>query len=200
VEKLGERGPAWVARAAAWLTRRRLAALLYLALAAVGAVQLILGLDQVGGGVTSAHVHAGTDATSGHLWHESAAWNVAVGAGYLFIALRRNRPSGLVPMLTAFVGMLLLLSLNDLTADRVDGTRLVSHGFVILGYLLVVALSKVTGEAARPPGARVGGSSGWRAHFADEDDAEVAPKVPALRLVPRHPGPLTADHDERQAA
>jgi predicted anti-sigma-YlaC factor YlaD len=196
--KLGERGPAGVAAAAAWLTRRRLAVLLYLALAAVGAVQLILGLDQIGGGVTSAHVHAGADATSGHLWHESAAWNVAVGAGYLFIALRRSRPTGLVPMLTAFVGMLLLLSLNDLTADRVDGTRLVSHGFVILGYLLVVALSRVAGEAARPPGARAG--STWRAHFADDDEAEVAPRVPALRLLPRHPGPLTADHDERRAA
>ncbi len=197
--KLSGRGPAgFAAAAAAWLTRRRLAVLLYLGLAAVGAVQLILGLDQIGGGVTSAHAHAGADATSGHLWHESAAWNVAVGAGYLFIALRRSRPTGLVPMLTAFVGMLLLLSLNDLTADRVDGTRLVSHGFVILGYLLVVALSRVAGEAARPPGAR--GGSSWRAHFADDDETEVAPRVPALRLLPRHPGPLTADHDERRAA
>lgn len=200
--KLSGRGPGWVTDVVTWLTYRRMAALLYLALAAVGAVQLILGLDQVGGGVTSAHVHAGTDATAGHLWHESAAWNVAVGAGYLFIALRRNRPSGLVPMLTAFVGMLLLLSLNDLTADRVDSTRLVSHGFVILGYLLVVALSKVTGHAARPPGARVDGGTGssWRAHFTDDEEAEEMPRVPALRLVPRHPGPLTADHDEPQAA
>jgi predicted anti-sigma-YlaC factor YlaD len=198
LDKLGSRGPAWLSTAAEWLTRRRLAVLLYLTLAAVGAVQLILGLDQVGGGVTSAHVHAGADATSGHLWHESAAWNVAVGAGYLFIALRRSRPTGLVPMLTAFVGMLLLLSLNDLTGDRVDGTRLVSHGFVILGYLLVVALSKVAGETARPPGANAGSS--WRAYFADEDEPEMAPRVPALRLVPRHPGPLTADHDERRAA
>jgi predicted anti-sigma-YlaC factor YlaD len=177
-------------------TRARLATALYIALAAVGSVQLILGLDQVGGDGTGAHVHAGLDATSGHLWHESAAWNVAVGAGYLFIALRRNRPAGLVPMLTAFVGMLLLLSLNDLTADRVDGTRLISHGFVILGYLLVVALSKVTGETAQPPGARADHGSGWRAHFTEEDEAAVTP--PALRLVPRRPGPLTAD--ERRAA
>ena len=87
---------------------------LYVALAAVGAVQLILGLAQVGGGASGGHVHTGLDATPGHLWHESAAWNVAVGAGYLFIALRRNRPTGLVPMLTAFVGTLLLLSVNDL--------------------------------------------------------------------------------------
>jgi hypothetical protein len=93
-----------------------------------GAVQLILGLAQVGGSDIGDHVHGGLGATAGHLWHESAAWNVAVGAGYLFLALRRSRPTGLVPMLTAFVGMLLLLSVNDLTAARVDGTRLVSHG------------------------------------------------------------------------
>lgn len=189
------------ARARRWRlpVQARLAAALYIALAAVGAVQLILGLNQVGGG-TGTHVHAGLGATPGHLWHESAAWNVAVGAGYLFIALRRSRPTGLVPMLTAFVGMLLLLSLNDLTADRVDGTRLVSHGFVILGYLLVVALSKVTRETAAPPGARADGGTGWRARFTEEHDVAVTPNAPALRLVPRHPGPLTAAHDEHRAA
>jgi predicted anti-sigma-YlaC factor YlaD len=177
-----------------------LAALLFVALAGVGAVQLILGLDQIGGGVSAAHVHTGVDATPGHLWHESAAWNVAVGAGYLFIALRRTRPSGLVPMLTAFVGMLLLLSVNDLTGDRVDGTRLVSHGFVILGYLLVVALSKIPGGFAEPPGARAdtGAGSGWRARFADDEEAEAPAPWPGLRLVP--PGPLTAEHDKRHAA
>lgn len=176
--------------------RLRLTTALYVALAAVGAVQLILGLDQIGGGVSgAAHVHTGLDATPGHLWHESAAWNVALGAGYLFIALRRTRPSGLMPMLTAFVGMLLLLSVNDLTGDRVDATRLVSHGFVILGYLLIATLSRMPGGFAAPPGARAG--SGWRASFVEEET--VAPAFrPGLRLVPR--GPMTAEHDERRAA
>jgi predicted anti-sigma-YlaC factor YlaD len=173
--------------------RKRLTAgPLYVALAAVGAVQLILGLAQVGGGASGGHVHTGLDATPGHLWHESAAWNVAVGAAFLFIALRRNRPAGLVPMLTAFVGMLLLLSVNDLSAARVDATRLVSHGFVILGYLLVVALSRVTRDSARPPGAREGGGNGW--HFVQESEADE-PALPRLRLVPRG-GPLTATFEE----
>ena len=178
-------GPPAVANRPPW--RIGAGAALYVALAAVGAVQLILGLAQVGGGVGSGHAHAGLDATPGHLWHESAAWNVAVGAGFLFIALRRTRPTGLVPMLTAFVGMLLLLSVNDLSAARVDATRLVSHGFVILGYLIVVALSRVTGGSAQPPGDRVAGGGGW--HFVEDDEAEE-PVRPALRLVPR--GPLTA--------
>ena len=183
--------PSRVSARFGWLTRARAATALYLGLAVIGAVQLILGLGQVGGGQSGEHVHAGVDAAAGHLWHESAAWNVAVGAGYLFIALRRSRPAGLVPMLTAFVAMLLLLSVNDLTADRVDGARLVSHGFVILGYLLIVALSRVAPETARPPGAHVDGGSGWRARFEDDDEpAEPAALVPGLRLVPR--GPLTA--------
>ena len=182
--------------------RRRfpLAAVLFVALVAVGSVQLILGLAQVGGGAAATHVHAGLNATSGHLWHESAAWNVAVGAGYLFIALRRSRPSGLVPMLTAFVGMLLLLSVNDLTGDRVDGGRLVSHGFVIVGYLLIVALSRIPDGFGAPPGTRVDGGSGWRARFADDEADEAATPAPrpGLHLVPR--GPMTAEHDERHVA
>jgi predicted anti-sigma-YlaC factor YlaD len=176
------------------------AGLLYVALAVVGAVQLILGLAQVGGGASGAHVHTGLNATPGHLWHESAAWNVAVGAGFLFIALRRNRPTGLVPMLTAFVGMLLLLSVNDLSAARVDTARLVSHGFVILGYLLVVALSRTGGDSVRPPGDRAAGGNGW--HLVEDEGEDVPePALPRLRLVPRGPhGPLTAVAPVRDGA
>ncbi|WP_433827980.1 zf-HC2 domain-containing protein [Actinoplanes sp. CA-015351] len=186
--------------------RLPVATLLYIALALVGTVQLILGLTQVGGGVSAGHDHAGLDATPGHLWHESAAWNVAVGAGYLFIALRRTRPTGLLPMLTAFVAMLLLLSVNDLTGGRVDVTRLVGHGFVILGYLLVIALSRGAGEIAQPPGRRAG--VGWRARFDTVSfdtgsEGGTEPQVrPGLRLLPPS-GPLTArqvSHPGDQAA
>jgi predicted anti-sigma-YlaC factor YlaD len=188
--------PASLRKAGARL--RRWPAGLYLALAVVGAVQLILGLTQVGGGAAGGHVHTGLDATPGHLWHESAAWNVAVGAGYLFIALRRSRPTGLVPMLTAFVGMLLLLSVNDLSAGRVDGTRLVSHGFVLAGYLLMVTLTRLTPGPAEPPGDspdRGGQDRGWRARFGAEEPA--APAAPKLRVVPRRP--MTAEYDKRAA-
>jgi predicted anti-sigma-YlaC factor YlaD len=174
-------------------------ALLYVALALVGTVQLILGLTQVGGGVSAGHEHAALNATPGHLWHESAAWNVAIGAGYLFIALRRTRPTGLLPMLTAFVAMLLLLSVNDLTGGRVDVARLIGHGFVILGYLLVVAISRGLGGTARPPGQREG--TGWRARFdaMTDPDTEMAPQRPSLRLLPP-PGPLTARTGHDKAA
>jgi predicted anti-sigma-YlaC factor YlaD len=185
-----------------WRRRLPVEALLWLALALIGAVQIILGLAQIGGG-SGAHVHVGSSAAAGHIWNESAAWNVAVGAGYLFIALRRTRPVGLVPMLTAFVGMLLLLSFNDLTGGRVDVARLVGHGFVIVGYLLVVALSRGVGGSVRPPGSRV--AAGWRFDGTAEEDEPVVRHRPGLRLVPPAGGPLTARHDagggqEHQAA
>jgi predicted anti-sigma-YlaC factor YlaD len=176
----------------------RLATMLYAALGAVGAVQLILGLAQAGGATDTAHAHAaGLTATPGHLWHESAAWNVAVGAGFLVIAVRRNRPTGLVPMLSAFVGMLLLLSVNDLTAGRVDAARLVSHAFVIVGYLIVVTLARLTADDSRPPGEQQ--RTGWRMR-PDDLEAATAP-VPQPRLVRRGPiGPMTARHDDQRAA
>lgn len=172
------------------------AAALFVGLAVVGAVQLILGLAQVGAGAALTHPHpAGFAADPSHLWHESAAWNVSVGAGFLVIGLRRIRPTGLVPMLSAFVGMLLLLSVNDLTAGRVDSSRLTSHGFVIVGYLLVLALSRIASEGVRPPGdCRRGGT--WRARFDDVEAA--APPPPGLRLVGR--GPVTARHDDTRRA
>ncbi|WP_410810213.1 zf-HC2 domain-containing protein [Micromonospora sp. 067-2] len=144
-------GTAWRAVAgpgAAW--RGRLVAGLRAALGLLGAVQLVLGLAQVGRGTTADHLH-----TSGqHLWHESAAWNVAVGAGFLFVAVRRSPPAGLLPMLSAFVGTLLLLSVNDLVTGTVSGARLVSHGFLVSGYLITVLLSR--------PGLRPGGPAPQR--------------------------------------
>lgn len=174
----------------------RLVAALFAALGGVGAVQLVLGLAQIGGDAAGEHAHIASDLTAspGHLWHESAAWNVAVGAAFLVIALRRSRPTGLVPMLSAFVGMLLLLSVDDLSAGRVEIARLVSHGFVIIGYLIVVALSRVVAGQGRPPAGRQGAGTGWRLR-ADEAGL-TTPVVPALRLVRRgataHLGPAAS--------
>jgi hypothetical protein len=94
-------------------------------------------------------------------------------------------------MLSAFVGMLLLLSVNDLTAGRVEAARLVSHGFVIAGYLIVVALSRVTSEHSRPPADGRPSGSGWRARF--DQAGPALPPAPTLRLVRRSgAGPAVA--------
>lgn len=128
------------------------------ALGLLGAVQLVLGLAQVGRGATADHLH-----TSGqHLWHESAAWNVAVGAGFLFVAVRRSPPAGLLPMLSAFVGTLLLLSVNDLATGSVGGERLVSHAFLVVGYLITVLLSRPGLRPGGPAPQRQPAPSRWR--------------------------------------
>ena len=57
----------------------------------IGGLQLVLGLAQVGRGRAAGHAHGPLGMlASGHLWHESAAWNIAVGAGFLFVATRRT--------------------------------------------------------------------------------------------------------------
>ncbi|WBB56245.1 zf-HC2 domain-containing protein [Verrucosispora sp. WMMD573] len=143
------------------------------ALGLLGAVQLVLGLAQIGRAEVAEHLHSNGQ----HLWHESAAWNVAVGAGFLFVALRRTSPSGLLPMLGAFVVTLVLLSVNDLVASQVAVERLVSHGFLVVGYLITLLLAR---SSRRPgtPSDRQPERSRWQLRLDEVD--EPAP----LRLLP----------------
>ncbi|MEQ4300199.1 zf-HC2 domain-containing protein [Plantactinospora sp. B6F1] len=161
----------------------RLAGALRVALGVVGVAQFLLGAAQIAGIGDAGHRH-GFQAVFGggpdHLWHESAAWNVALGAGFAWIALRRTRPVGLVPTLTAFVAVLTLLSVNDAIAGRVDPSRILSHGLILAGYLIILGLSRPTIDSGEPP-PRYGGRTrpGWRARF----DEEPEPAPPRLRLV-----------------
>ena len=145
--------------------RARLAVALRLLLGGLGLAQLVLGLVQVtvlraadGGGL---HGTTADGATPGHLWHESAAWNIAIGAGFLWVATRRSRPVGIVPILTVFIGVLVLLSASDLAAGRVESARLASHAFVLTGYLAVVALCRSQFDLT-PPGRDGRASRRWR--------------------------------------
>ncbi|MGC4892941.1 zf-HC2 domain-containing protein [Micromonospora sp. DT31] len=169
-------------------TRRRVALGLRGVLGLLGAVQLVLGLAQIGREAVVAHAHA----SGQHLWHESAAWNVAVGAGFLYVAARRSTPSGLLPMLSAFVATLVLLSVNDLITGQVAVTRLVSHGFLLAGWAVMLVLSRPGWRPGdTPPGRGRSGGSRW-ALRAEE------PTPPPLRLVP--PGPYPAQARDRRAA
>ncbi|MDG4826356.1 zf-HC2 domain-containing protein [Asanoa sp. WMMD1127] len=160
-------------------SRPRLAIGLRLGLAVIGLVQFLLGAAQVAGLGRDDHAH---DAVlgSGHLWHESAAWNLAIGAGFAFVALRRTRPTGLLPTLTAFVAVLTLLSAGDIAAGRVEPGRLASHGFLIAGWLLTFALSRPAFDPGEPPARGTGRR--WTATFDPEPAATTPPR---LRLVER---------------
>ncbi|MDG4766103.1 zf-HC2 domain-containing protein [Solwaraspora sp. WMMD406] len=187
-------------------TRRRLTAarvtmILRWTLGLLGVAQFLLGAAQIGG-VADGHLHV-ADPVGGsapnHLWHESAAWNVALGAGFVWIALRRTRPSGILPTLTAFVAALALLSVNDLLVGRVDNGRLLSHGFVVLGYLLLIGLSRRVTDLDSPPGTGRQRRSRWRVDFDEEPRPAPAP-APTQRLRLITGGGISARSRDDQAA
>lgn len=141
--------------------RGRVVVALRVALGMLGTAQLLLGLLQLTTlrPVSDPHLH-GTmvdGATAGHLWHESAAWNLAVGAGFLWVAARRGRPVGIIPILTVFVAALVVLSAADIWAGRVESTRLASHAFVLTGYLIVLALCRRSLDLLPPRHRAAGG-------------------------------------------
>ena len=178
--------------------RPRVAITLRVLLGALGAVQFVLGTAQIAGIAGTQHLHdlTGTTVPPNHLWHESAAWNVAIGAGFAWIALRRTRPVGILPTLTAFVVVLTLLSANDMIVGRVDLSRILSHGFIVAGYLIILALTRPALDPGEPPHQRQPGPSRWRVSFEPEDATPAAP----LRLVRTQPGPAHAHHDDHRAA
>ncbi|GAA1748654.1 zf-HC2 domain-containing protein [Luedemannella helvata] len=178
--------------------RRRRATVLWRLLGCLGAAQFLLGVAQIGS-ASAGHVHAGgsigggvaAGVTAGHLWHESAAWNVAIGAAFGWIALRRLRPAGSLPILTAFLAVLALVSIGDALGGKVAWTRLASHGVLVAGYLILLGLGRLDAEG-RPPGARAGGTPRWRVQFDEPSDG--TPPAALLRLPTRRtPPPATAE-------
>ncbi|WP_213451701.1 zf-HC2 domain-containing protein [Rhizomonospora bruguierae] len=155
------------------------------ALGVLGAVQFLLGAAQVAGVAGGQHLHTGGGGLqAGHLWHESAAWNIAIGAGFAWVAARRGRPVGVLPMLSAFVAALTVLTVNDLLASRVDRARVASHIAVLAGYLIILVLNRRS-PADEPPGGRREPSR-WKVRFDDEttaDEPAGAPAPPRLRLI-----------------
>lgn len=128
---------------AARLWRRRRA--LQVGLVLLAGLQLALSAPAVWGeSIGMAAMHLG----GAHQAHESAAWNVAVGAALLAVALRPARAGGTTPILLVFVTVLAVLSVPDLLSGAVTGARLGSHAGVVLGLLLVAALAR----AERVPG------------------------------------------------
>jgi len=119
------------------------------ALGLVAVAQLTLAIAQIVGVDTNAshvdHGHAGPFA--GHLFNESTAWNLALGVGLGWAALRPKASSGLIPVLSGFVVVLLGYSVYDLIADAVPMSRVVGHGVLVLALALLLI---VRHDAASP--------------------------------------------------
>lgn len=120
--------------------RRRTA--VRIALLVVGALQLAVGLPSLFGGSIDM-------AMSTHGAHETAAWSLALGAALMATAIRPRRTSGLLPVLTVFVGVLAVLSIRDIAGGAVEAGRLASHLGTVAGLLLVLVLDRT--ERSLPP-------------------------------------------------
>lgn len=158
-------------RRPAALARPPVGLLLRAALGILGVLQLVLGLAQIAQSIGHPHV------SGQHLWHESAAWNVAVGVGFVCVALRRTPPAGIVPMLSVLVVTLILLSINDIITGQVAAQRLMSHGFLLAGYVATLLLSRSGEHHVDPRDHRPLGPRGQMR--LDEQEQPASP----LRLV-----------------
>ncbi|MDQ4009325.1 MAG: hypothetical protein M3228_01160 [Actinomycetota bacterium] len=177
--------------------RWRPATALRILLGLVGISQIVVALFGVLAAQASGHhsqeiVLKGASVT--HFAHESAAWNLALGVGFLWIAWRSSRTSGMVPTLTTFVAVLAALEVLDVLAGRVDPERFILHGLVLIGLILVIVLDRLP----RPTGGTVPGApalGSWsgksrRADSAIGTDADGLP--PDLRPTAQRNGGAVA--------
>jgi predicted anti-sigma-YlaC factor YlaD len=130
--------------------RPRLVTALRALLGLVGLAQVEVALVGVLGAHTTGAGSQGVvleGASVAHFAHESAAWNLALGVGFLWIAKRSSRPSGMVPTLATFVAVLTVLVVMDAMAGWVDPERFLVHGLVLIGLVLVMLLDRLPRSA-----------------------------------------------------
>jgi predicted anti-sigma-YlaC factor YlaD len=132
-------------------------------LAGVAIAQLSLGLAQVFGVGAGHAVPAHGEQVPTHLFNESTAWNLALGLGMLWTALRPVATSGMLPVTAVFVAVLVPFSVNDLVSGAAPLSRITSHGFLVLGLALLAVVHRTrrapeggTPATAVPDGPRGG--------------------------------------------
>ncbi|GHF42238.1 putative anti-sigma-YlaC factor YlaD [Amycolatopsis bartoniae] len=114
----------------------------------VAMAQLTLSVAQLFGTATGMGAAGGSMLS--HLTHESTAWNLAVGVGLLWAALRPRAAAGQLPVLSGFVLVLTALSVADLAGHAVTTARLASHAFVVLGLALLFLVRHQHRDDGRP--------------------------------------------------
>jgi predicted anti-sigma-YlaC factor YlaD len=130
------------------------------ALAVLAVGQLALAMSGI---VAALGASVGTDQLGGasmtHFSHESAAWNLALGVAFGWAASgAARRTGGLVPVIGAFVALLVALSALDLLVGHVTAGRLLGHVPVIIGLALLLLHARLDGD-----GGATTGSAGPRA-------------------------------------
>lgn len=103
----------------------------------VGLAQLALGFTQLMGVGHGAHGEG-----AGHLFNESAAWNIALGIGFAVAAAVPRLAGGLLPTLGVFFLVLTGVSVVDIFNGNVEAARLGSHVLVAVGLGLLLAVNR----------------------------------------------------------
>jgi predicted anti-sigma-YlaC factor YlaD len=120
-------------------------------LATIGIGQFGLATGDVLSLTDHEHDGSGFDGASLiHFVHESLAWNLALAVGFLGVAARPSRMRGILPLVGAFVGGLTALSATDMVAGLVTGPRLLAHGLVVLGLLVLACLARARPDRGAP--------------------------------------------------
>ena len=150
-----------VLAAVPWSRRPHRVTVLRVLLGLVGLAQVEVAFVEMLGAHASGHGSQGIvlqGASVEHFAHESAAWNLALGVGFLWVARRSSRTSGMVPTLVTFMVVLTVLVVMDAIAGGVDVARLLAHGLVLIGLILVIVLDRLP----RPAGGTVPGTPALR--------------------------------------
>ena len=105
---------------------------LRMALLAVGVAQATVSFPVLGTG-------PGAMGAPAHLAHESGAWNLAVAAAFLAVAVAPRLAAGALPFLGTFAALLLSITVPDLAEGRVDVERAGTHLLLLIGVALVAA-------------------------------------------------------------
>jgi len=165
--------------------RRWVDVALRVALLVAGIGQLVVGLPALDGSGHVAHM-----AMPVHLSHETGAWNLALAACFLGVAVLPRLAAGALPFLLSFTALLGWVTVGDLTAGRVPADRAVGHLLLVAGAVLVSVLAWRGRSPGRGPvGELVARVTAWR---ETRDAGRVARDAEPLRR-PGRAAPAVAD-------
>jgi predicted anti-sigma-YlaC factor YlaD len=125
--------------------RPALVSVLRVLLAVVGLAQVALGAAELRGAAGPAGMRM-DGASMMHFGHEIAAWDIALGVGFCWVAWRRSRSVGVVPTLATFIVVLTGFGVADLASGQVGLSRFLLHLWALAGLILLIMIDR-----GRPP-------------------------------------------------
>lgn len=108
----------------------------------VALCQLALGIVEVFGVGLMTMGHDMGGSMSQHLFNESTSWNLALGVGMLWAAWRTRASAGLITPMSVFLVVLTGFSVHDLINGDVSISRLISHGLLVAGLVLLLLVER----------------------------------------------------------